>query len=63
MIQVSRTFNTINDPTGVGIRVPERTKLQNSMPDQFGIAFVLDSDLRGYGNLDREKIPLSKNEL
>ena len=63
MIEVSRTFDTINDPTGVGIRVPEMTKLQNNMPDQFGIAFVLDSDLRGDGNLGREKITLSRMEL
>ena len=61
MIEVSRTFDTINDPTGVGIRVPEMTKLQNNMPDQFGIAFVLDSALRGDGNLGREKITLSRN--
>ena len=61
MSAVRRTFNTINDPTGVGIRVPEMTKLQNNMPDQFGIAFVLDSDLRGDGNLGRENIPLSRN--
>ena len=55
MVEASRTFNTTNDPNGVGIRVPEMTKLQNNMPDQFGITFVLDEDLRGDGNLGREK--------
>ena len=59
MVEASRTFNTTNDPTGVRIGVPEMTKLQNNMPDQFGIAFVLDDDLRGDGNFGREKIPFS----
>ena len=63
MVEASRTFNTTNDPTSVSIRVPEMTKLQNNMPDQFGIAFVLDDDLRGDGNLGREKIPFSRSGI
>ena len=60
---MSRTFNTTNDPNGVGIRVPEMIKLQNNMPGQFGIAFVLDNDLRGDGNLGRKKIPFLRNGI